>query len=60
MWREKKWFLVSFLTLIVLYSLSVDIWDLCGVDGAVLFMWERKKIIRAKGRGKGRESEGDL
>lgn len=26
-------FFVSFLTLIVLYSSSVDIWDLRGVDG---------------------------
>lgn len=54
-------FFVSFLTLIVLYSSSVDIWDLCGVDGAVLSMWERKRNNKRKRREEGqRKWRGDL
>ena len=46
-------FFVSFLTLIVLYSSSVDIWDLRGMDGAVLSMWERKSNNKRKRMGEG-------
>lgn len=51
---RKETFFVFFLTLTVLYSSSVDTWDVGGMDGAALCMWQRERSSKRRRKGGGR------